>query len=205
MNEEPTALCPYCNAVLVKHPTRKSKCPHCSKPIFVKKTPDNREKRLMTADQAADAERQWDAYNQKQSLKKISESLGLTHEQIDGMDLVEALETIAETGTAYQRKIAFSQLAIEDDRNDKDFSEHLKQSKRYQLLECAESGEAWVTIVANDRRTCSCCKEQHGRVLSIKEAMQEMPLPHPGCTNSLLGDRTGFCRCYYESRLEDEL
>jgi hypothetical protein len=52
-------LCPYCGYDLKVMPQRKKKCPSCSRPIYVKSTPENRTKRIMTEVQAIDAENQW--------------------------------------------------------------------------------------------------------------------------------------------------
>ncbi|OJX35040.1 hypothetical protein SAMN04489707_1001175 [Paenacidovorax caeni] len=54
-----TPLCPSCKAVLPKLPQRKTKCKACGEYMFVKSTPDNREKRLMTQAQADAAEQAW--------------------------------------------------------------------------------------------------------------------------------------------------
>ena len=51
--------CPSCKASLDKLPQRKTKCQACGEFMFVKSTPDNREKRLMTQAQADAAERAW--------------------------------------------------------------------------------------------------------------------------------------------------
>lgn len=54
-----TLACPSCGAVLAKLPQRKTKCKSCGEFIFVKTTPDDCEKRLMTAKQADVAEAAW--------------------------------------------------------------------------------------------------------------------------------------------------
>lgn len=51
--------CPYCEVALKKMPTRKTKCKTCGQVIYIKSTPCNRTKRLMTEAQANDADRQW--------------------------------------------------------------------------------------------------------------------------------------------------
>ena len=51
--------CPSCKAPLAKMPQRKTKCKACGAFIFIKSTPDNRERRLMTQAQADAAEQAW--------------------------------------------------------------------------------------------------------------------------------------------------
>lgn len=54
-----TPQCPSCKAPLAKMPQRKTKCKACGEFIFIKSTPDNRERRLMTQAQADAAEQAW--------------------------------------------------------------------------------------------------------------------------------------------------
>lgn len=62
------ATCPYCEASLKKVPQRKTRCPECGQHIFVKSTPDNRSKRLMTEEKAAEAEEAWARYHEDQEV-----------------------------------------------------------------------------------------------------------------------------------------
>lgn len=57
--------CPSCKAPLEKMPQRKTKCKTCGEFIFVKDTPRNQTKRLMTCAQAEAADRAWEAYRDK--------------------------------------------------------------------------------------------------------------------------------------------
>lgn len=57
-----TPQCPSCKAPLAKMPQRKTKCKACGDFIFIKSTPDNRERRLMTREQADAAEQAWSGH-----------------------------------------------------------------------------------------------------------------------------------------------
>lgn len=57
MNNMPS--CPSCGATLKKMPQRKTKCPHCGEAIYVRRTPESTEQRLMTHVQAAANEERW--------------------------------------------------------------------------------------------------------------------------------------------------
>jgi DNA-directed RNA polymerase subunit RPC12/RpoP len=50
--------CPYCGHTLEKKPVRKKKCPSCGNFIFVRTRPSDRQKVLVTEQQAAQIERQ---------------------------------------------------------------------------------------------------------------------------------------------------
>lgn len=45
--------------------------------------------------------------------------------------------------------------------------------------------------------SCSACRKQHGRILSIDEALRLMPVPCKDCTTELYSPGLGFCRCSY--------
>lgn len=52
-------VCPACGAQLPKVPQRKTRCKACGKFMFVRSTPDDRTRRLVTAEQAARADAAW--------------------------------------------------------------------------------------------------------------------------------------------------
>ena len=53
------SICPYCFAALTKKPSRKSKCPHCGQYIYVRTRPIDRQRVLVTLNQASEIEAQW--------------------------------------------------------------------------------------------------------------------------------------------------
>lgn len=52
-------LCPYCSVAIIKKPSRKSKCPHCGQYIYVRTRPIDRQRVLVTLEQASEIEAQW--------------------------------------------------------------------------------------------------------------------------------------------------
>lgn len=53
------SVCPYCENFLSKRPSRKAKCPHCGKFIFVRTRPLDRKRVLVTESEAEAIENQW--------------------------------------------------------------------------------------------------------------------------------------------------
>ena len=51
--------CPHCQTPLEKRPARKKKCPHCGEFIYVRTRPADRNKVLVTEQQAAQVDEQW--------------------------------------------------------------------------------------------------------------------------------------------------
>jgi hypothetical protein len=54
------AICPYCSSALEKKPSRKKKCPDCGNFIYVRTRPIDRERVLVTEEQTAEIDRQWE-------------------------------------------------------------------------------------------------------------------------------------------------
>lgn len=71
------STCPYCDVALKKVPQRKARCPGCGQYIFVKSTPDNRSKRLMTEAEAAAAEEAWTQHHEDQQVWQFLRGLNL--------------------------------------------------------------------------------------------------------------------------------
>ena len=69
--ENITPLCPYCSSPLKKEPTRKTKCPSCRKPIFVKSRPTDKTRKLVTQEQADDIEHEWAIKGELEALPEV--------------------------------------------------------------------------------------------------------------------------------------
>lgn len=52
-------VCPYCSKSLTKRPQKKAKCPHCGKYILVRTRQSDRQRVLVTENQAYEIEAQW--------------------------------------------------------------------------------------------------------------------------------------------------
>lgn len=75
--EEDKYYCPYCNSELIKKPVKKSKCKSCGKFIYVKYTPYNRVKKLVTEDAAIKIDNEWNQYYYEQGKMSLCESYKL--------------------------------------------------------------------------------------------------------------------------------
>jgi len=208
MNEHPI-LCPYCGYRFDVMPQRKCKCPDCKQVVCPKSTPEHREKRLMTEVEAEEAEGLWDKYQQRRSALFTLSSFGLSETHLEeqlktggksAADVVAALLlSVAESATdLHDRKMAFYQLALAAEREGHAFCEHLANAAMCELLRYQQSGVQKVEILsAGEGNACPQCQSQNGRVLSIVDALREMPIPCSHCIHTLVGDAPGFCRCCY--------
>lgn len=201
--------CPYCGYELKIMPHRKKKCPSCDQHIYIKSTPDNRTKRIMTEAQATDAEEQWHLYNLRQKSLSSLFPFGLTERDIEKEKALGAASDTAavvslltrvveETNELHERKMALLQLAVYAEEDGQPFHEYLVEAKRCELLRYKGQGVRKVEILTSGSgNACSECETNARRVLAIDDALQLMPLPHPRCTYTIVGTRAGFCRCSY--------
>ena len=63
--------CPYCGHTLEKKPVRKRKCVTCGNYIYVRTTPIERAKVIVTEEEAAQIEKQWQHYNQEEEGERL--------------------------------------------------------------------------------------------------------------------------------------
>jgi len=206
-----TAQCPYCQQELPKKPQRKSKCKFCKQFIYVKSTPTNREKRLMTEDQAKAADAEWSNYHQGRENVNILQAIGLTEADLqrakkgvfskktDQQALWALLEkTAKKSPSLQQKKMAYYYMALISEKEGKEFHVYLTEAIRCELLRYKQSKIQDVKILtAGHGNACPTCEQQEGKVYSIKDALKQMPIPCKDCTTTLTGEKIGFCRCSY--------
>ncbi len=206
--------CPYCGHDLKVMPQRKKKCPSCARPIYIKSTPDNREKRLMTEAQAAEAEKQWSYYHQRQRFLILLQPFGLGDRDIEnekarGVEKdIEAVSSIlarvaVSTKDLNERKMAFYELALLAEEKGKPFHDFLVEAARSELLRYKQHGVAKVEILTSGPgNSCPECETNARKIFGVDDALHLMPLPHPRCTHTIAGARPGFCRCSYAPALD---
>lgn len=87
-------------------------------------------------------------------------------------------------------------------KNDEPYFQYLYASKLFNLLSYKDIPSQKVKVIGIG--ACDYCRSQRGKVYSITEAIEGMPLPHEKCTNGLHGKREkGFCLCAYSPIIED--
>lgn len=201
--------CPYCEYDLKAMPQRKRKCPSCQRPIYVKSTPNNRIKRIMTDAQAIAAEEEWNLYNTRQNSLSVLFPFGLTEQDIererdlgviDDRTAVISLVTCVEreTNDLHKRKMSLLLLAAYAEEDGKPFHEYLIKANLCELHYYKQSQVKRVEILtAGHGNACTACESIAQKVFEIDDALRIMPLPHPMCTRTIAGKRPGFCRCSY--------
>lgn len=203
-------VCPNCGVTLDRAPQRKTKCKACKQSIFVKYTPDNRTKRLMTAEQAAHAEAQWEARGMDQRITEFCRMWGTDEHlfrigvcesggNLDSLMAVELRFLLATSSDLQQRAMAAWALARHEGRCGGEFIPILREHARLTLMRLPRGVIERVRIRAGN---CARGQEISGRILSIDQALAEMPIPHPQCEVKARDGRPGYCGCSYDAVIE---
>lgn len=85
-------------------------------------------------------------------------------------------------------------LSLRDQR--KDFFGFLKQSAEMKLKALREEGWEKTEILAG---CCPECDKLEGKIFTIEDALEKMPIPNKNCSNKSEDEMIGFCICMYES------
>lgn len=200
--------CPYCGKPLDKTPARKTKCPACRQPIYVKRTPKDPVKRLMTEAQAEEAERAWEMRYVLNAARTDCQNAGVSDEQFAqalayaGGDPDAAAQgaLLAITDTApdrHQRKMAHLALARRfAERLDSRWRKHLRRAQREELLTLRETKIDLVDILSGDNTLEPCRAMRDRQALSVDDELLNPTIPNPKCSRAY-GGAEGFCGCMY--------
>lgn len=179
------ANCPSCGSALPKMPTRKTKCKTCGQFMYVKSTPDNREKRLMTEAEAEAAERLWAAHYERQRAEQLA----------TGSVSKPELMTLAANPAAdrQQRKMAALQLGgLAETQEERESWCVLAYAMELEMM--AAGGVVPKVMIRGEVERCPVCARLDQQVMNIERAMSEMPLPPRDCPG--IADGRG-CLCWY--------
>lgn len=219
------ARCPYCREALKKVPARKTKCPSCGKPIFVKRAPDESEKRLVTEALAAEIEALWNARAEEQTADEFCHLHGISAERY--AQVRSALSKSTEPSSlcwSTEYFLARERAAIEPDhharkmlyfhlarlceqkglyRDRRDFAARMHESE---LLgyEGSLGIVTGVRVKSGGAHICAICQANNGKTYTIEQALVQQPLPCASCTCGEAESDPGLCRCYYSTILRSD-
>ena len=171
--------CPYCGAVQDPPPQRRKKCRDCGEVIHTRTDHVERKRYLATAAQYAESERA----RRDQEWKDLSQTIQKAMLEGDWGSLQGAYQQ--------QARILF---------NEGRPHRHISiEARRAALIRFGESGVHSAKVQsAQDERVCDYCASLDGKFYSVEDALEQMPIPGPHCTDG--GDENphgGRCRCVY--------
>ena len=195
-----TSSCPYCGVMLKKRPQRKTKCPHCGRPIYVKRPCGSKPgtKELMTADRVAIEQQKWNKLNEQRRLQEWKRTLISA-----GVSPTETEREITNTETMYIASELLLQKVIREQpihekvmaagvmirvalNTGRDPMPWKETSYRFELEKIRLSMQQAPDFVIaartskyklDDRYLTDHCDARIGLTMSVDEALEKMPLP----------------------------
>lgn len=209
------AKCPRCGYDLKVFPQRRRKCPSCKGMIFIKSTPQDRRKQLVTESEAQKIEAQWAAYHERQESLRFLQPFGFTERDIeneigdgessksDSQAVFSLLERVTcSSADLHEQKMAFYEMALIAEKQGKPYRPFLAEAARRELLRYKQHNVKGVEILtAGPGNACPQCEAQAHKIFDIDDALHLMPIPCAACTRTLVGSIPGFCRCSYVADL----
>ena len=178
--------CPYCGVIQEPPPMRRRKCGDCGQIIHVRTDREERKKYLLTAEEverraAKDARLARERRNEE--WKQLSEQARVAMQAGDWKSLQ----------AAYQQQ---ARILFVEGRPHRHVVQEASRAQLMSLLELAVAGVKVMT--ADDERVCAHCQSLDGKVFTIQEALEAMPIPGPNCTDgNEQNPHGGRCRCVY--------
>ena len=178
--------CPYCGVIQEPPPTRRRKCRDCGQTIHVRTDREERKKYLLTAEEAermAAKDAGHARQQRNEEWKQLSEQVRVAMQAGDWKSLQ----------AAYQQQ---ARILFIESRPHRHVSQ---EATRARLMSLLEIGVADVEArTADDERVCAHCQSIDGKVFTIQEALETMPMPGPNCTDgNEQNPHGGHCRCVF--------
>jgi hypothetical protein len=207
------AVCPYCKQILLKMPGRKTKCPHCGEYIFVRSAQELFPSSLLSEQDA----RVVDHFQTLQgtSIFEVSEADFFRERD----ELAERFGTHPASGdvlwSLYNRlahdfairgklppSFLYFLMAHFLYDEGREFRHVLRQSHEMELRQLREQPFSKKVQILASEASCEACQKLGGKVFTVDEALEQMPLPCEDCTFELNPGKPGWCRCLYLAVVE---
>jgi hypothetical protein len=217
-------ICPYCSYRFDAFPKRKRICPECRNTILIWKV--GSERQLVTEAQAisleaseaeekaleaADARR---GSFRRRWLRNLEE-WGVTGPEFDrsrtkhssDSDTIWAIfnDLIAKhmkIGDLQSLSSIYYSMALFLDEEHKNPTKVARAAREMCLRELLKSGVVEQVEIAGG--SCEKCHRLNGQRMSIKQALESMPIPCVECEFILKNPARGFCRCFYVASFNSE-
>ena len=210
-------ICPGCKKQLKKTPQKKTKCPHCGVNIYLRRTPEDEEKKLVTEEEKDRIDQEWSSYYSQKEMEQKMESLyhyGLNAEEVDNIkkdlyakfgyepvyrDILWAIlnKLILLYKEYGDLKWVYDQMALlvnQEGRNCYELQVYSNKCYLYQLIEVKVY--TTVTVKVSDEHNCKACKTLKDRIYKITDILNDLPIPSRNCTNYMYSNEP-YCTCYF--------
>jgi len=208
--DENSNVCPYCKKDLKYIPAKDVVCPFCGNIIYVRQS-KNKKEQLDYYDKLLSENGESSVF-----IKKIFDSLrGSPLSEADFNNKKNFI--ILKTGKVpkdtdvlrslllelqSRGMIVSSQIAMILNREGKDTYRFLYNARKAELLNLKKSKIVQkVKIISGAKsgeiESCPECREMQGKILTIDEALNQMPVPNKKCNCRIYDKNNGICRCTY--------
>ena len=178
--------CPYCGVIQEPPPTRRRKCRDCGQVIHIRTDREERKKYLLSAEKAD----HWAAMDARLARERRNE---------EWRRLSEMVRVAMQAGNLLSLKSAYQQQANILFVEGRPHRRIAQEARRAELMSLLELDIAGVEVMTSDyERVCAHCHSLDGKVFTIQEALEAMPIPGPYCTDgNQQNPHGGRCRCSY--------
>lgn len=197
------SACPYCAIAFTRVPKKRTTCAACGRPILVRKG------RLYTEDEARTLDVCTRLGVPQARLDKTRELL--SREFGRPPSAAEAAwrvmnELVDECDDHHARGMLYFEMARFVWQEGRDHLQAARECRRMQLAnwkQAANSGfldlrRARLSVITAGKASCPACRALESVEFTHQEALANMPIPVPGCTNEISPERSrGWCRCTY--------
>jgi len=209
--------CPYCDKPIKKFPKRKTKCKSCGNFYYSRRTPTSKKRMIVTKEKADEIEKIWNEEHKindvvselswlgglsKKENEKIKHELkGKIRNKREFNNAVLSLfnKLIKNLSDLHKKKMAYYSLAIYFDKEGKNPFKMLQKSSRFELLFYKQQGIKNVKI--SSIKGCLNCAKLDGKIFSIEDAIEKLPIPNKNCEFYLFNENYPFCRCRFHPKI----
>jgi hypothetical protein len=187
--------CPHCNMLLDPIPQRKTKCCACGNDIYVRTDSFNKQKiRYLKHEDALSVDviktlpiSEKEYYKTEKELVKKFGKAPTLGDVVWGI-LNNHLVTAMQRKDWQNMRMLYWQQARLLFESGQDFFSLLQESAKCELRRYQATNVHKVEILTTG--ACSKCQSLQGKIFTVKEALETMPIPVKDCENV-------FCRCTY--------
>jgi hypothetical protein len=210
-------VCPYCKKALPFPPDKNMPCQFCGNMIYVRESRYGKGNVFLTDEKNAAVGAQgaeWESINFVKKMLDTIRGSGITESSFHTRRAEiqrkighppSDIEVLRDIFTGLQSKgiSAYNQLALLLNREKRDASQLLYHARQTELSNLKRSGIVKkVKIISGVKAgdtiiSCPECAKIQGKVFTIDQAIQDMPLPNIKCTCKIYDEVRGFCRCIY--------
>lgn len=211
---ENKSICPYCAAIMEKRPVRKTKCKSCKNYIYIKYSPSNRNKRLVTESEAKFIDAEWERHYDEEEILRL---MNYHNQNIEDIEQIRSnIGNVEVSANQVEIEILFKVLQDPNHIQNniwkltrlislltdlgKDTLDLQVTEKKYELREIICKGFKKIEIFCSS--DCIHYKNFNSLKLTALKEFEHPRIPTRNCTIDKYGDYK-VCMCSYKPYFED--